>query len=216
MDSGEKIKCTPNHRFLLRNGKYKEAKDLGFNDSIMAGYFNFKQIKDGEHYSSLLQPLTGKYEFVHKLADEYNQRLKNARTDVKYFVLHHKNFKRLNNNPDNIQRLTFSEHSKIHIDIAKEVWKKYGDNFREKHRNSLIKAYSSPEARKKLSEKSKKLWKSSKYRAKYPENHFSEMAKKLWRNPEMSEFHRQKTIKQWQDPDFRKKAIEFSRQLKNN
>src|SRR3989344_2252804 len=74
LDNGEKIKCTPNHRFMLRDGSYKEAKDLRVKESLMPAYFNIRQIKDGEHYLSILQPLTNRYEFVHKLADEYNQR----------------------------------------------------------------------------------------------------------------------------------------------
>lgn len=36
LDNNESIKCTPEHLFLLRNGKYKMAKDLNINDSLMS------------------------------------------------------------------------------------------------------------------------------------------------------------------------------------
>ncbi|MEK7146647.1 MAG: DNA gyrase subunit A, partial [Patescibacteria group bacterium] len=38
LDNGAEIKCTPNHLFMLRNGVYKEAKDLKPNDSLMPIY----------------------------------------------------------------------------------------------------------------------------------------------------------------------------------
>ena len=38
LDSGEIIKCTPNHLFMLRDGSYKEAISLKENDSLMPLY----------------------------------------------------------------------------------------------------------------------------------------------------------------------------------
>lgn len=221
LDNGKKIRCTPNHRFLLKNKTYIEAKNLKLNDSIMAGYFNSRQIKDGDHYLSLLQPLTGKYEFVHKLADEYNQRFGNIKSDIKSFILHHKNFNRFDNNPENIQRLTFDEHYKIHADWGREVWKKSTPEMRERHKNNVIKALSNPLIRKKLSEKSKKLWKDPEYRAKYPKEHFEKMLKSLWNKPGIRDFYREKIAEQRKNEEFRKKqknAVIFSNnhRLKEN
>jgi DNA gyrase subunit B len=42
LDNGEVVRCTPDHKFMLRNGKYKEAKDLKKSDSLM-------QHKDSNH-----------------------------------------------------------------------------------------------------------------------------------------------------------------------
>ena len=47
IDNGEKIRCAPDHRFMLRDGTYKEAKDLTPDDSLMPGYFDTAQIKEG-------------------------------------------------------------------------------------------------------------------------------------------------------------------------
>ena len=41
LDNGEKIKCTPNHRFMLRDGSYREAGKLTPNDSLMPLYSDF-------------------------------------------------------------------------------------------------------------------------------------------------------------------------------
>lgn len=38
LDNGEEIKCTYNHKFMLRNGEYIEAQDLLPNDSLMPLY----------------------------------------------------------------------------------------------------------------------------------------------------------------------------------
>src|SRR3989344_4782878 len=41
LDNGEEIKCTLNHKFMLRDGNYKEAKDLESGDSLMPLYPEF-------------------------------------------------------------------------------------------------------------------------------------------------------------------------------
>lgn len=38
LDNDEIIRCTPDHRFMLRDGSYKEAKDLTVEDSLMPLY----------------------------------------------------------------------------------------------------------------------------------------------------------------------------------
>ena len=36
LDNGEEIRCTPDHRFMLRDGSYVEAKDLNVESSVMS------------------------------------------------------------------------------------------------------------------------------------------------------------------------------------
>jgi len=43
LDNEEEIICTPNHPFMLRNGKYKEAKNLGQKDSLMPLYKKYSK-----------------------------------------------------------------------------------------------------------------------------------------------------------------------------
>ncbi|MCL5045796.1 MAG: hypothetical protein M1598_03210, partial [Actinobacteria bacterium] len=40
LDNGERIRCTPDHRFMLRDGTYQHAQDLTPDDSLMPGYFD--------------------------------------------------------------------------------------------------------------------------------------------------------------------------------
>ncbi len=48
LDNGERIHCTPDHRFLLRSGIYKEAQYLTPTDSLMPGYFDTAALQRGE------------------------------------------------------------------------------------------------------------------------------------------------------------------------
>ncbi len=38
LDNGEEIRCTPDHKFMLRDGKFTEAKDLKIGESLMPFY----------------------------------------------------------------------------------------------------------------------------------------------------------------------------------
>ncbi|HEY5868764.1 MAG TPA: DNA gyrase subunit A, partial [Candidatus Tectomicrobia bacterium] len=69
LDSGEKIRCTPDHRFLLRSGMYKQAQDLTLEDNLMSDYFEMQAIQDDLNE---YQPATRSYESVHHLADEFH------------------------------------------------------------------------------------------------------------------------------------------------
>src|SRR5712691_11224028 len=73
LDNGEKIRCTPDHRFLLRSGTYKQAQDLALEDSLMPGHFDTAAIKAGLHeYLQVYQPASGGSEFVYYPTDGFN------------------------------------------------------------------------------------------------------------------------------------------------
>jgi DNA gyrase subunit A len=145
LDNGETVRCTPDHRFMLRDGTYKQARDLSLDDSLMPGYFDTAPVKDGlNDYLRILQPSTGEYEFVHHLADEFNEQKGLGLHINGPFVRHHADLNRWNNNPTNIERMTFLEHLHLHAQQIGELWA--DDNFRhaqqrgvqqyEAHRNA--------------------------------------------------------------------------------
>jgi len=45
LDNGEKIICTPDHKFMLKDGSYKEAKDLTKNNSLVPFHRRISRIK---------------------------------------------------------------------------------------------------------------------------------------------------------------------------
>ena len=65
LDNGEAVRCTPDHRFMLRDGTYKQAQFLTSSDSLMPGYFDQAPIKTGmNEYLRVYHPQTGQYASV--------------------------------------------------------------------------------------------------------------------------------------------------------
>lgn len=69
IDNGEEIKCTPDHPFMLRNGTYKEAKDLKEGESLMPLYRDVsdKETRSnvGTGYERFKDNNTGEWVFTH-------------------------------------------------------------------------------------------------------------------------------------------------------
>jgi DNA gyrase subunit A len=140
LDNGASIRCTPDHLFMLRDGSYKEARNLSTEDSLMPGVFDAAPVKSGlNEYLRVFQPNLGEYHFVHCLADEFNARTGRAEKVSGAFVRHHRNFNRWDNTPPNIQRLTFLEHLHLHASQIKELWN--DPEFREAQRSGVQQFY---------------------------------------------------------------------------
>lgn len=116
LDNGKYIECTPDHKFLTRNGEWIEAQDLNTGQALMPLYLGNGGYK--KHYTTVYNPSTEKYTLVHRLvADHYN-----IKEDGK--VIHHKDYNSRNNNPDNLDgSMTFFEHREFHQKNAHE-WNK--------------------------------------------------------------------------------------------
>jgi len=143
LDNGEEIKCTEDHKFLLRNGEYKEAKNLSNEDSLMPLYRRISSNINKMHgYEQFLNIKTNKWEHTHSMVAYYNDLYKRIKTNV----VHHKNFKKRNNNPDNLQIMDKQEHWKLHMGLMHGL-------------NNWVK---SENGRKFLSENAKKMWKENK------------------------------------------------------
>ena len=119
LDNGEKVKCTSDHLFMLRDGSYKKAIELKNGDSLMPCYTKLYdgQDKNLKGYEIIYQPVIENWEFIHHLADDYNLRngIYKKRAGR---IRHHKDFNKLNNNPDNILRIQWSEHWRYHKEIV--------------------------------------------------------------------------------------------------
>jgi len=164
LDNGETIRCTPNHRFMLKDGSYKEAKYLLSTDSLMPLYQRLSEKTDRLNrggYVLVYQPKFDVWVPAHHLADNYNltagiYKISSGR------VRHHKDFNKLNNNPDNIARMQWGEHWKIHYTQAAR-----------QHEN--------PEYRQKIAEGRNRFWANPLNHAKYAKR-MSERNKKDWQD----------------------------------
>ncbi|MBI1936259.1 DNA gyrase subunit A [Candidatus Woesearchaeota archaeon] len=115
LDNGEEIKCTLNHKFMLRDGIYREAQNLMAGDSLMPAYFRISTKEDDPNvsgYSMILQPKLNLWNYVHVLSDEIN--LENgvySRSAGR--IRHHIDFNKLNNNPTKTPEYRKQIHDKI-------------------------------------------------------------------------------------------------------
>lgn len=77
-DNQQSVECTLDHKFMLRNGNYIEAKDLQIDDSLMTLYIKYPQkraSKTNRHGQKLYQDKNHKVikvEFLDKTADVYD------------------------------------------------------------------------------------------------------------------------------------------------
>ncbi len=213
LDNGEKVRCTPDHRFLLRSGIYKQAKDLTSDDSLMAGYFDLAPVREerSNDYLRVHQP-SGAWTFIHWLADAYN--LAAGRYSRRAGrVRHHKDFNRFNNSPDNIERLSIGEHNRKHGEHVKTLWQQ--ETFRAAQRRGVQEYYEThPEAREAKRRSMIEANRSGCYRTAESEQRRRETLKALYQQqPTRRESLAQGAKTRWQDAAFREKMSKALRGL---
>ncbi|MFA5382453.1 MAG: ATP-binding protein, partial [Candidatus Micrarchaeia archaeon] len=138
IDTGEEIICTPDHKFMTREGNYIEAKHLTNEISLMPLNRKLSK-KEGritiEGYEMIYDPKKKKWIFTHMLADEYNLLTKKYKKELGNYK-HHIDFNKLNNNPDNIIRMT-----KGKLILKKETFMNKYFNDNEKAMIEAVKNY---------------------------------------------------------------------------
>src|SRR3990167_194374 len=222
LDNAQKIHCTPDHRFMLKNGSYVEAQNLQQGDSLMPLYEKLSKKTDRlnrEGYTLIYQPKRDEWIPAHHLADNYNL-TQNIYHKNDGRVRHHKDYDKNNNNPTNIMRLHWGEHWRIHHQHASAQHQ--DPEYRRKIAAGRKAYWALKENREKngryLSERNKKNWQDTAYREKM-RAFLSEMNKEYIQDHpekilELSE-RATKTLKRlWQDPAYR--AIMHLKIIKGN
>lgn len=228
LDNGEVINSTRDHLFMLRDGSYKKAEDLVVNESLMPGYTDTSS--DGRaciknNYSLNCPP-------IYRLSDLYNIS-HGVYDDSKKMMIHHKDKNKLNDNPDNLIRLTRSEHSKLHAEDL--VVRTKSDEVRQRIKDGIKKYWSDENNRIKasirwkelgdiVSDRSKRNWKvkgdiadlngktwrdiSRENITKYNKSDLAkENLKKYWESEKGLERRKNITVKANLDPDNTRKAL---------
>ncbi len=104
LDNEKTIYCSNNHKFMLRSGQYVEADQLQLGMSLMPLYT--KESKKGLcGYTLYFNPHDSKWHYAHR---------KFVNGHAGKNVVHHIDFNKNNNNPDNLAIMTRSEHSALH------------------------------------------------------------------------------------------------------
>lgn len=116
-DNGQHVIGSIKHPFLMRNGEYKMIYDLKVGDSVMPFY---QKLFYPQKYYRFLYNFSKGWQAEHKIIAEQFDRLMTPNECV-----HHKNFDRKNNLPNNLQIMDKFEHKSFH---AKLLGDRNGEN----------------------------------------------------------------------------------------
>ena len=117
LDNGEEILTTPNHLYMMRDGSYKSADKLNKDDSLMPMYFRYDK-RGYENYKVNSEVYPTKFKSVYKtvaeecLQSEIEQAKVRSNEDI--IAIHHSDFNKLNNTPENLRPMGKNEHWEYH------------------------------------------------------------------------------------------------------
>ena len=204
LDNGEPIFATPDHLFMMRDGRMVQAQDLRPSDSLMPLY---RKLARG--YEMAYQPLNGHMLATHRMADEWNLR-HGIYEDAPETHRHHVDHDRRNNNPMNIARMGATEHIRHHNEDN------FGDSFDSEAHSAEIRAALQRLSRdpewaahysRVQSERAAAFWREPEYRR------IRERVLEGRRNPsdETRHRHRQATLRRFADPAERARHSQWMR-----
>ena len=115
LDDGSTIRATSNHKFRLKNGHYREVRDLEPGDSLMIltkfqGPVVNEEGRKQTDYWWLNNGAFRSNKSEHRLIAEYYQK----RELEKGEVVHHIDYDSLNNHPDNLEVMSVEAHNALH------------------------------------------------------------------------------------------------------
>ncbi|MBU4308617.1 MAG: intein-containing DNA gyrase subunit B, partial [Nanoarchaeota archaeon] len=216
LDNNEEIICTPDHKFMLRNGNYKEAKNLTKQDSLMPLHKRISK-RGGkitiEGYE-MVWDQNKTWIFTHLLSDEYNSQ-NNVYSKDQGSYKHHVDFNKLNNNPTNILRMEKSDHLILHTEHLEKTL--HREDVKEKsrqthrtleYREKISKWAKQPKVNEMLSKRAKEQWQNQEYKE-FMTGKFREFCEN---NPEYVELNKKILYnaqkEYWSNPENKRRASE--------
>lgn len=128
LDNGESFTCTPEHKWLTRDGVYVEAQTLTTGSSLMPLHKRITGESTGKRnlmgYEQVYNPGTNKWEYTHSLVNRVCRKDNPGTSITNRRVVHHKDFNKLNNTPNNLVEMNFHDHRKLHQECLAETKRK--------------------------------------------------------------------------------------------
>jgi len=137
LDNGQTIVCTPDHKFPILGKGFVEAQNLQLGESFIPAYFRQEHVTQSKQpknkYEQVFDPATKQWKFVHRMVAEFfhdfegDARLVQEHTHVEKYAnlpkqtVHHRDFNRFNNNPDNLAWMNSKDHICYHADQG-QAW----------------------------------------------------------------------------------------------
>jgi len=141
LDNDERIRCTPDHLFMLRDGTWCEAQYLRPGSSLMPLHTR----KNAEGYTEVVQPGTDTYERFHWALARSGVLGPIPSFDGQRTVIHHKNFNEADNHPDNLQFMGDKDHSVYHRSLVERNTYWQSDAFEAQRKAALARKAKTPE-----------------------------------------------------------------------
>ena len=161
LDNGEIIRCTPAQQFMLRDGTYIAADQLTLGQSLMPLYL----CKDINGYMLVQQPAGGGWQAVHWVVGRSGLlgSIPHPKTKLSgdKILIHHKSFiepdGQANNLPENLQFMTFIEHSTLHREV-RGGWPNDDFEFQEKRHAGIAHRKADPSQQRLMAEVGARNW----------------------------------------------------------
>ncbi|QDY07409.1 DNA topoisomerase [Micromonospora sp. HM134] len=146
LDNGASVRCTPDHLFRLRDGSYRRADALVPGESLMPLYRSVSSKTEGHKlhgYERIWMNDREEWVYTHYLADAWNLRHgRDSATNGN--VRHHIDINKRNNDPRNIQRMTWADHSALHAAMMGEHvhagWREWFANGGREFKSAMLSA----------------------------------------------------------------------------
>ena len=122
LDDNSYMVMAPEHEIIMRDGTKKRADKVQEGESVMPFYrkCDIHSPKRMERYEKIYNPNSGKYEYTHRLIAKENKK-----DDENYNTVHHIDFNKYNNCPNNLLWCDYFEHKSMHkeLNIRRESYK---------------------------------------------------------------------------------------------
>lgn len=130
LDNGSSFKCTPDHLIMLRDGTYKEARELTTTDSLMPLYTKSCEKSWDNGREMIFDHSRDKWVLTHRhMAEKFYRKPERGEH------VHHIDHNMFNNDPTNLQILKAEEHAKIHDGEERDRIIRY--NMSEEHKKRV-------------------------------------------------------------------------------
>lgn len=205
LDNGSSIVCTPDHRFMLRDGSYEMAMHFESGRSLMATYFNYKnstKTSFGSTYETFINPRDMKEYYTHRevARQYYGDIYGKLGKDGCFRNAHHVDFNSLNNVPENLKVMDRNEHYSLHIHGENSVSKRLQsvDGYLDMQRNCMFKAMQHPDFFKNQRRGLEEYWGSKRHN----EVMTSEQRNKAFKTSEFKDMCSNRCKSQWSNGQF--------------
>ena len=125
LDDGSKVRGTPDHPFMMRDGSYRELSELKSGDSLMPLYRKLSRGRGrGEKldsYEMVQHPSTEEYEYTHQAVSRSQWGDSWYTGGGEQCVCHHASFDKMNNDPRFLRRMTKEDHFQLHAEHAEKT-----------------------------------------------------------------------------------------------